>query len=103
MTPFTYTPTAKRTAGFAWANAKSKAAHDAAQPHKPEAERVAYTVTDEEYAHAALDRVADSYCQQQLEEAIQDNRQLLSDSITFLSDAQKSEIRNQVAAAKLTA
>lgn len=69
MNSFTYTPTQKRAAGFAFANAKAKAAHDAAQASKPEADRVAYTITDEQYAIAALDRAADSYYEQALEEA----------------------------------
>lgn len=68
MNPFTYTPTAKRQVGFASANAKVKAAHDAAQLSKPEADRVTYAVTDEQYAHAALDSVGDSYYDQMLEE-----------------------------------
>jgi hypothetical protein len=68
MNAFTYTPSAKRAIGFAHANAKAKAAHDVAQNrlvnHKP----VPYAVTDEQYAHAALDRVGDSYYDQLLEE-----------------------------------
>lgn len=69
MTSFTYTPSAKRAIGFATKNAEAKAAHDAAQLQKPEAERTAYTITDEQYAHAALDRVGDSYYAQILEAA----------------------------------
>lgn len=68
MNPFTYAPTPKRGVGFASANAKARAAHDAAQAAKPEADRIAYAVTDEQYAHAALDRVGDSYYAQLLEE-----------------------------------
>lgn len=69
MNSFTYNPTSKRGIGFASANAKAKAAHDAAQLQRPEAERTPYTLTDEQYAHAALDRVGDSYYAQLLEEA----------------------------------
>lgn len=103
MNPFTYTPTDARAAGVAYANASAKAAHTSAQSAKPEEERLPYTVTDEEYAHAALDRVADSYCAQQLDAALKANRQLLADAILFLTDDQKAQMKAQIEAAKQSA
>lgn len=100
MNTFTYTPTAERAVGIAHANAQAKKAHDAAQLPRPAGERVAYAVTDEDYAHAALDRVADNYVAQKKEAELVKNRQLLADAIQYLTAEQKAEIVAQVAAAK---
>lgn len=69
MNSFTFTPTSKQAIGFSSANAKAKSLHEKAQSVKPENERTSYLLTDEQYAHAALGRVGDSYYNQLLEEA----------------------------------
>lgn len=70
MKPFTYTPPdATVSIGFAFANGKAKAAHDNRQTSLRDDDQEPYGVTDEQYAHAALDRVGRSYYAQALEEA----------------------------------
>lgn len=69
MKPFTYTPSAKRSAGFAHANAKAKAAHESSQARFKESDRSTYAVPDEVYAHAELDAIGDSHYAQMLESA----------------------------------
>lgn len=67
MNTISFTPTDRQAAGFSYANAKARAVHESAQSAKPESERVAYTVTDEQYALNQLARIADSYFQQKVE------------------------------------
>lgn len=65
----TYTAS-ERAAGFAWANAKAAAEHDKAQILLPEADRVAYTVTVEEFADSVRDKVGENYYDQMIEERV---------------------------------
>ena len=96
MNAFTYTPTEEVAAGFTYANAKAKAAHDAAQASHPEVERADYAVTDENYAKAALDRVGERYVAQELQEraAEPDNQALL---LATLANSDDPGVANAIA------
>ncbi len=60
----------ERAAGFAWANAKSKVAHDRNQLLLPESERTDYTVTATQFADACRDKVGENYYDQMLQERV---------------------------------